>query len=43
MPQVHYTRDDDDLTDLGAASDLTHGFWDPMMFENHLTPEARDF
>ena len=31
------------IVELGAASELTRGIWDPVMMENHLTPESRDF
>lgn len=34
---------DEDLIDLGAASEVTQGVWDPMLKENHIMPQSRDF
>lgn len=33
----------DDVTDLGAATEITLGTWDPVLMENHIMPQARDF
>lgn len=34
---------EDAVTELGAATEVTRGFWDPMLKENHIMPQARDF
>jgi hypothetical protein len=34
---------DDGVADLGAASEVTQGVWDPMLKENHIMPQSRDF
>ncbi|MDZ4690970.1 hypothetical protein [Terricaulis sp.] len=31
------------VTDLGAATELTLGVWDPMLKENLIMPQSRDF
>lgn len=42
-------KHDDELTEfetpieLGAATELTQGIWDPVMKENFITPQHRDF
>jgi hypothetical protein len=33
---------EDDVADLGAASEVTRGVWDPMLKENFVMPQARD-
>lgn len=33
----------DSVADLGAATEVTRGVWDPMLKENHIIPESRDF
>lgn len=33
----------EDVTDLGAASEVTQGIADPVKKENLVTPQARDF
>lgn len=43
MHQSETDRIEEAVDDLGAASALTRGFWDPMMWETHVVPEARDF
>lgn len=30
----------DEITELDAATDRTLGEWDPLLKENHLTPES---
>lgn len=34
---------DDDIIDLGAATEVTQGIYDPVKKENLVTPQARDF
>ena len=40
------TREDLDrdeiVTDLGPASEVTFGVWDPIFKENFVTPQMRD-
>lgn len=31
---------DEDISDLGAATHRTLGVWDPILKENHETPES---
>lgn len=33
---------EDKVEDLGAASELTRGIWDPMLKENYVHPESWD-
>jgi hypothetical protein len=44
MREAHDTREvhDDEVIELGAASDLTLGIPDPLLKENFVTPQARD-
>ncbi|MCR6645818.1 MAG: hypothetical protein NVV62_15515 [Terricaulis sp.] len=30
------------VTDLGPASDVTRGIWDPILKENFVLPQMRD-
>lgn len=34
---------DSEVLDLGAASEVTQGIYDPVKKENLVTPQARDF
>lgn len=36
-------KTDEIVTDLGAASEVTRGVVDPMLKENHIMPQSRDF
>ncbi|MDZ4690971.1 hypothetical protein [Terricaulis sp.] len=41
MTSKNDTRDD--VIDLGAATEVTQGIYDPVKKENLVTPQARDF
>lgn len=43
MQNEQFIPAEDDVTDLGAASEVTQGVWDPMLKENHIMPQSRDF
>ena len=43
MREDNITETEDDLTDLGAATEVTLGIPDPQKKENFVTPLARDF
>lgn len=36
-------EDQDDVVELGAATETTLGIYDPIQKENFVEPEARDF
>lgn len=36
------SESEQELTDLGAATELTQGIWDPMLKESFVMPQARD-
>ncbi len=35
-------EDQDDVTELGAATEVTLGIYEPLAKENFVEPEARD-
>lgn len=35
-------EDQDDVVELGAATEKTLGIYDPILRENFVSPEARD-
>lgn len=43
MDKQRLLENDAPVEDLGAATDVTRGVWDPMLKENHIMPQARDF
>jgi hypothetical protein len=37
------TERQEDIVDLGPATEVTQGIYDPVKKENLVTPQARDF